>query len=79
MLIARFLLSSHSLLLMDEPLSAVDINRRKGVLDELIKNVTDLKKVILVISHNHDANLKLQKVSAFEGFNNQQIKVDKIN
>lgn len=57
--IGRALLSSPDILLMDEPLSALDLPRKQELLDYLSKLATQLDIPILYVSHSLDEIVRL--------------------
>ncbi len=62
--LARALATDASILLMDEPFSALDPLIREHLQDELLQIQADLKKTILFVSHDLDEALKLGSLIA---------------
>jgi len=62
--LARALATDASILLMDEPFSALDPLIREHLQDELLQIQEDLKKTILFVSHDLDEALKLGSLIA---------------
>ncbi len=62
--LARALATEASILLMDEPFSALDPLIREHLQDELLQIQEDLKKTILFVSHDLDEALKLGSLIA---------------
>jgi len=62
--LVRALATEASILLMDEPFSALDPLIREHLQDELLQIQSDLKKTILFVSHDLDEALKLGSLIA---------------
>jgi NitT/TauT family transport system ATP-binding protein len=57
--IARILALDSSILLMDEPFSALDALTRRKLQDELLRIWTELKKTILFVTHGIEESIYL--------------------
>ncbi len=52
--VARALAPSPSLLLLDEPLSALDADRKLGIADEIVRVIRTTGTAALYVTHDHD-------------------------
>lgn len=74
--LSRFFLSDHNVLLLDEPMSALDSRKHKSVTHTICKQAKLKNKIIIMVSHH---NLNKNIIDSFSGFEGTDIYISSLD